>query len=197
MKRKSNPVPPGVTMLSTDPMDFHLKESNLHSHWWWKPEFNDVLTLKVRCASVLSYKASQSTIDNNKGYLTRMFIQSLELEERRKNPSAPAYYNYNNPSPFAKLQPTITVQQVRNDPMTGIKVVGVSPYLGNKEEILVLLPGDLLYYMDMTAFVEAVARGEVVNGVFQSEFIWVSTGTRFNLVRKDSPYHNSFLKTED
>lgn len=195
MKRKSSPIPPGVTMLYTDPMDYHLKESNLGYVWWWNPDVKDILTLKVRCASILSYKASQSTIDNNKNYLSRKFINSLEMEERRKSGNTNNRYGYNNPSPFANLKPNITVQQVRNDPMTGIKVVGVSAYLGNKEEILVMLPGDYLYVMDMTSFVESCARGDVVNGVLQSEFIWISNGNRLQLIRKDSPYHQSFLKT--
>jgi hypothetical protein len=195
MKRKSSPIPPGVTMLYTDPMDYHLTETRLGYVWWWNPDFKDILTLKVRCASILSYKASQSTIDNNKGYLSRKFINSLEMEEKRKNPTNGSRYGYNNPSPFANLKPNITVQQVRNEPMSGIKVVGVSAYLGNKEEILILLPGDYLYVMDMTSFVESIARGDVVNGVLQSEFIWASNGSRINLIRKDSPYHQSLMKT--
>lgn len=197
MKRKSSPIPPGVMMLYTDPMDFHLKASNLGYVYWWKPDFKDVVTLKVKCASILSHKASQSTIDNNKQYLSRKFINSLEMEEKRKNQTPHAHYGYGNPSPFANLTPNITVQQVRNEPVAGIKVVGVSSYLGNKEEILILLPGDYLFTMDMTSFVEATSRGDIINGVFQSEFIWISTGSKYNLVRKDSPYHQSFLDTGD
>jgi hypothetical protein len=196
MKRKSSPIPPGVTMLYTDPMDYHLKESNLGYIYWWKNDFKDVVTMKVRCAAILSHKASQNTIDNNKRYLTGKFINSLEMEEKRKNHQI-GRYGYNNPSPFANLTPNITVQQIRNEPISGIKVVGVSCYLGNKEEILILLPGDYLSTMDMTSFVEASARGDIINGVIQSEFIWASTGTRFNLIRKDSPYHQSFLKVGD
>jgi len=194
MKRKSSPIPPGVTILHTDLVEFHLDEKRLHGLYWWRPDFNNALVMKVKFASVLSYKASNSSIENNKGYLSRKWIQGMELEDQR---TKGIIYDWNNQSPYSKQTVNITVQQVPNDPIQGIKVLGVDSYLGNKEEVLVLLPNDLLYIMDMTMFVEAVARGRIVDGVFQDDFIWASNGSRFNLIRKDSPYHESLMKTEN
>lgn len=195
MKRKSSPIPPGVTMLHTDLADFHLSTSRLHTLYWWRPDYKqDIQILKVKLASVLSFKASKSTIENNRDYLTRKYVHALEMEDYR---TSGVRYDWNNKSPHSQVQHNITVQQIPNDPISGIKVLGVGSYLGNKEEILILLPGDYLYTMEMDSFVEAVARGRVQNGVFQDDFIWASTGRRFNLIRKDSPYHESLMKTGD
>ncbi len=198
MKRKTSPIPPGVTMLSTDLMDYHLNESNLSHLRWWRDDndYKGVISLKVKCAAFLSYKASTSTVDNNKRYLHHKFKESLEMEERRKNPTI-THYGYRNPSPFDNLVPNIAVQQIKNEPISGIRLVGVATYLANQDEILVVLPGDLLYVMPMVSVVEAAARGDIVKGVFQSEFIWASTGSKFALIRKDSPYHQSFMQTGD
>jgi len=191
MKRKSSPIPPGVIMLYTDVMDFHLKKSDLGYVYWWGPDFNDMCTVKARCASVINYKASQDTIDNQKRYLGHKYINSLELEYKRTNGNT--HFGYGNPSPFANLTPNITIQHLKNDPISGIKVLGTSPYLGNQTDILVLLPGDYIYTFPLNSFVEAVARGKVVNGVLEDEFIWASVGKRYSLIRKDSPLHEQIL----
>lgn len=195
MKRKSNPIPPGVMMLHTDPMEFYLKATTLGYHYWWNPDFKDIIELKVKCASFINYKAGQSTIDNQKRYLGHKYIRSLEMNDLRAK-GGTSRYGYGNPSPFANVTPNITIQQVKNDPMTGIRVVGVSPYLGNKEEVLVVLPGDYLYTMDIIHFVEAASRGDVLNGYLQGEYIWASNGSKYHIIRKDSPYHQSLVKTE-
>ena len=194
MSRKTCPIPPGITMIASEPAELYLDE-NLTALYWWNPTFNkNTFVRKVKFASVVSYKTSNNTIENNKGYIKHKWVRAMELEDKR---TKGIVYDYHNPSPYGKQTPNITVQQIKNEPIIGVQVIGTSPYLSSKDEVLVLLPGDYLFTMDLASFVEVVARGEIVNGEIKSELIWASTGSRFTLIRKDSLHHESLMRTGD